>query len=155
MTVQSKFYCTCISVLVGDRVLEVDGVNLIGVTHKQAVETLRSAPPRCRLVMERGVPPVPCLPPVTTPSLPSEADTSVHGDRASTTSPTTTITGGDQTRDAASPIGHSISPTAITTTPPTVNMVVPEPPYFFVTKRKLLFAVIFIYFYFVNTLGPA
>ena len=29
---------------VGDRVLEVTGVSLIGVTHKQAVETLRSAP---------------------------------------------------------------------------------------------------------------
>ena len=39
----------------GDRVLEVDGVSLIGVTHKQAVETLRSATHRCRLFMERGV----------------------------------------------------------------------------------------------------
>ena len=29
---------------VGDRVLEVNGVSLVGVTHKQAVETLRNAP---------------------------------------------------------------------------------------------------------------
>ncbi len=41
--------------LSGDRVLEVDGVSLVGVTHKQAVETLRSAPHTCRLIMERGV----------------------------------------------------------------------------------------------------
>ncbi len=37
--------------------LEVNGVSLTGVTHKQAVETLRSAPHHCKLVMERGVPP--------------------------------------------------------------------------------------------------
>ncbi len=39
---------------VGDRVLEVTGVSLIGVTHKQAVETLRNTPQLCRLVMEKG-----------------------------------------------------------------------------------------------------
>lgn len=37
--------------------LEVNGVSLVGVTHKQAVETLRSAPHISKLVMERGVPP--------------------------------------------------------------------------------------------------
>ena len=44
-------------VCAGDRVLEVNGVSLVGVTHKQAVETLRSAPHVCKLVMEKGVPP--------------------------------------------------------------------------------------------------
>ena len=29
---------------VGDRVMEVNGISLTGVTHKQAVETLRNAP---------------------------------------------------------------------------------------------------------------
>ncbi len=42
-------------VVAGDRVLEVAGVSLVGVTHKQAVETLRSAPDTCKLIMERRV----------------------------------------------------------------------------------------------------
>nr|XP_006812581.1 PREDICTED: tyrosine-protein phosphatase non-receptor type 13-like [Saccoglossus kowalevskii] len=42
---------------VGDRVLEVNEVQLVGVTHKQAVETLRQAPHTTSLVIERGVPP--------------------------------------------------------------------------------------------------
>ena len=37
--------------------LEVNEVSLLGVTHKTAVETLRNAPPVCKLVMERGEPP--------------------------------------------------------------------------------------------------
>ena len=36
--------------------LEVNGVSLVGVTHRQAVETLRSAPQVSKLVLERGVP---------------------------------------------------------------------------------------------------
>ncbi|XP_070545261.1 tyrosine-protein phosphatase non-receptor type 13-like isoform X2 [Ptychodera flava] len=42
---------------VGDRVLKVNRVELVGVTHKQAVETLRQAPHRTVLLVERGVPP--------------------------------------------------------------------------------------------------
>ncbi|XP_013396442.1 tyrosine-protein phosphatase non-receptor type 13 [Lingula anatina] len=41
---------------IGDRVIEVNEVSLEGVTHKQAVETLRNAPHICRLSMERGEP---------------------------------------------------------------------------------------------------
>ena len=37
--------------------LEVNGISLVGVTHKQAVETLRKAPHVCKLVIERGTPP--------------------------------------------------------------------------------------------------
>lgn len=44
-------------ILIGDRVLEVNGVSLVGVTHNQAVETLRSAPQVCKLVMQRQVSP--------------------------------------------------------------------------------------------------
>ena len=42
---------------VGDRVLEVNSVSLVGVTHREAVETLRSAPQISKLVLERGIPP--------------------------------------------------------------------------------------------------
>ena len=37
--------------------LEVNGISLVGVTHKHAVETLRQAPHVCKLVIERGCPP--------------------------------------------------------------------------------------------------
>ncbi|KAL3876548.1 hypothetical protein ACJMK2_034389 [Sinanodonta woodiana] len=37
----------------GDRILEVNDVTMIGMTHKQAVETLKNAPPLCKLVIER------------------------------------------------------------------------------------------------------
>lgn len=43
-------------IYVGDRVLAVNLTSLVGVTHRQAVEILRSAPPSCKLTMERGVP---------------------------------------------------------------------------------------------------
>ena len=36
---------------------EVNGVSLVGVTHKQAVETLRSTPQVSKLVMQRGTTP--------------------------------------------------------------------------------------------------
>ncbi|XP_051829786.1 FERM and PDZ domain-containing protein 2-like [Antechinus flavipes] len=37
----------------GDRLLEVDGVNLCGITHKQAVECLKNSQQVARLVLER------------------------------------------------------------------------------------------------------
>ena len=38
--------------------MEVDGISLVGVTHKQAVETLRNAPELCHMVLIRGnIPP--------------------------------------------------------------------------------------------------
>ncbi|XP_068744131.1 tyrosine-protein phosphatase non-receptor type 13-like isoform X2 [Montipora capricornis] len=43
-------------VAIGDRILAVNGVSLIGVTHKQAVETIKVAPQRTRLVLDRSVP---------------------------------------------------------------------------------------------------
>ncbi len=55
----------------GDRVLEVDGVSLVGVTHRQAVETLRNASHLCKLKMERGIPPIPVQNSPRTSSLPS------------------------------------------------------------------------------------
>ena len=55
----------------GDRVLEVDGVSLVGVTHKQAVETLRNASHICELKIERGIPPIPVQNSPRTSSLPS------------------------------------------------------------------------------------
>lgn len=36
--------------------IEVNGVSLMKVTHKQAVETLRSAPAVCKLVLEKSSP---------------------------------------------------------------------------------------------------
>ena len=39
--------------------LEINGVSLLEVTHKQAVETVRSSPLVCHLKMERGIPPTP------------------------------------------------------------------------------------------------
>ena len=61
----------------GDRVLEVNGFSLVGVTHKQAVETLRKAPQVCKLVMERWAPPVSRLDcSGTTPSLGSDSGNS-------------------------------------------------------------------------------
>ncbi len=80
------------------------------------------------------VPPGPRAQGVTTPSLPSETSTSpTSDDRSSSSSPSTIVSGGDQSRNVASssPIVPSDSPT---TALPDVNMVVPEPPYFFVTK---------------------
>ena len=50
-------YMVCNVCAPGDRVLEVNGTSLVGVTHKQAVETLRKAPHVCKLVIERGTPP--------------------------------------------------------------------------------------------------
>lgn len=41
---------------IGDRILAVNGVSLIGVTHKQAVETIKMAPQRTRLVLDRSIP---------------------------------------------------------------------------------------------------
>ena len=41
---------------VGDRILDVNGISLVGVTHKQAVETIKRAPPITRLVVDRSVP---------------------------------------------------------------------------------------------------
>ncbi|KAM9070659.1 FERM and PDZ domain-containing protein 2 [Sarcophilus harrisii] len=38
---------------IGDRLLEVDGVNLCGITHKQAVECLKNSQQVARLVLER------------------------------------------------------------------------------------------------------
>lgn len=40
----------------GDRILEVDNIDLTGFTHKQAVEALCSAPPFCKLLIERSSP---------------------------------------------------------------------------------------------------
>ena len=98
--------------------LQVEDVNLIGVTHKHAVETLRSAPDTCRLLMERGVPPVP-VPQhhsFISPSLSSEASES---------DPVTVKASGSEGRDVdTSSPSHS---------QPAVNRAV-EPPYFFVTK---------------------
>ena len=56
--------------LVGDRVLEVNSESLIGVTHKQAVETLRRAPEFSTLVIEHSLPPTKSntLPPTPAPS---------------------------------------------------------------------------------------
>ena len=42
---------------IGDRVLSVNSIHLTSVTHKQAVETLRSASNPVTLLMERGAPP--------------------------------------------------------------------------------------------------
>ena len=103
---------------IGDRVLEVEDVNLIGVTHKHAVETLRSAPDTCRLLMERGVQPVP-VPQhhsIISPSLSSEAeDTATSKPNGSEGSDI------DTSSPSHSPVGSQ-----------TV-----EPPYFFVTKGSL------------------
>ena len=54
----------------GDRVLEVNGESLSGVTHKQAVETLRRASEHSTLIIERGLPPSQSnmLPPTPAPS---------------------------------------------------------------------------------------
>lgn len=41
---------------IGDRILAVNGISLVGVTHKQAVETIKMAPQRTRLVLDRSVP---------------------------------------------------------------------------------------------------
>ena len=41
---------------IGDRILAVNGISLIGVTHKQAVETIKMAPQRTRLVLDRSIP---------------------------------------------------------------------------------------------------
>ena len=43
----------------GDRILEVDSVDLTGYTHKQAVEALCNAPPFCKLLIERTQSPTP------------------------------------------------------------------------------------------------
>ncbi|XP_074610552.1 tyrosine-protein phosphatase non-receptor type 13-like [Acropora palmata] len=43
-------------VAIGDRILAVNGISLIGVTHKQAVETIKMAPQRTRLVLDRSIP---------------------------------------------------------------------------------------------------
>ena len=40
---------------IGDRILQVNGISLVGVTHKQAVETIKMAPQRTRLVLDRSV----------------------------------------------------------------------------------------------------
>ncbi|XP_031567263.1 tyrosine-protein phosphatase non-receptor type 13-like isoform X2 [Actinia tenebrosa] len=40
---------------IGDRILAVDGISLVGVTHKQAVEIIRRAPQRCKIVLDRSV----------------------------------------------------------------------------------------------------
>lgn len=42
-------------VQIGDRILQVNGISLVGVTHKQAVETIKMAPQRTRLVLDRSV----------------------------------------------------------------------------------------------------
>ncbi|XP_028941374.1 FERM and PDZ domain-containing protein 2, partial [Antrostomus carolinensis] len=39
---------------IGDRLLEVDGISLCGITHKQAVEHLKKSGQTARLVVERG-----------------------------------------------------------------------------------------------------
>ncbi|XP_025966031.2 FERM and PDZ domain-containing protein 2 isoform X2 [Dromaius novaehollandiae] len=39
---------------IGDRLLEVDGISLCGITHKQAVERLKKSGQIARLVLERG-----------------------------------------------------------------------------------------------------
>lgn len=44
----------CALILVGDRVVSVNGEELIAVTHKEAVEVLRNAGDLIKLVMERG-----------------------------------------------------------------------------------------------------
>ena len=41
---------------IGDRILAVNGISLVGVTHKQAVETIKIAPQASRLVLDRSVP---------------------------------------------------------------------------------------------------
>lgn len=40
---------------IGDRILAVDGISLVGVTHKQAVEIIRRAPQRCKIILDRSV----------------------------------------------------------------------------------------------------
>ena len=40
---------------IGDRILQVNGISLVGVTHKQAVETIKMAPHRTRLILDRSV----------------------------------------------------------------------------------------------------
>ncbi|XP_040419953.1 tyrosine-protein phosphatase non-receptor type 13-like [Cygnus olor] len=48
---------------IGDRLLEVDGISLCGLTHKQAVENLKKSGQIAKLVLERGhhPPAEPCL----------------------------------------------------------------------------------------------
>ncbi|XP_075614474.1 FERM and PDZ domain-containing protein 2 isoform X2 [Balearica regulorum gibbericeps] len=48
---------------IGDRLLEVDGISLCGITHKQAVEHLKKSGQIAKLVLERGNYPLaePCL----------------------------------------------------------------------------------------------
>ena|SRR6218665_459413 len=46
----------CVS-LPGDRILRVNGISLVGVSHYQAVEILRSTPPTSSLQLERSDPP--------------------------------------------------------------------------------------------------
>uniref|UniRef100_A0A8B9DP82 FERM and PDZ domain containing 2 n=1 Tax=Anser cygnoides TaxID=8845 RepID=A0A8B9DP82_ANSCY len=48
---------------IGDRLLEVDGISLCGLTHKQAVENLKKSGQVAKLVLERGhhPPAEPCL----------------------------------------------------------------------------------------------
>ena len=42
-------------VRVGDRILEVNGISLKSVTHKQAVEIIKRAPRHCQLLIDRSI----------------------------------------------------------------------------------------------------
>ena len=67
----------CVACFSGDRLLRINDVTLLGVTHKHAVETLRHASVTSRLVLVRGVTPTPVQrqptptspTPATTPSI--------------------------------------------------------------------------------------
>ena len=43
------------TIQIGDRILQVNGISLVGVTHKQAVETIKIAPHKTRLILDRSV----------------------------------------------------------------------------------------------------
>ena len=114
----------------GDRVLEINGVSLVGVTHKQAVETLRRSPDVCRLVMQRG----------TNSSGQKAQNMPSH---ASPTPPSTTVTSPSMRPHSPSGYGDQLQPPQRVASPPYYQEVIRlNPHYRFVTKGRQSFYLV-------------